>query len=106
MPYYKDTSGRTHFLDDASHAYLLPAGCVAITDAEGHALEVPGPVPLKVQAAAALDKSDATMLRCVEAGILAPAAWNTYRKALRAIANGTDTVSAALPVMPAYPAGT
>ena len=34
MPYYKDTQNELHFLDDAHFEYLLPAGLVAITDAE------------------------------------------------------------------------
>lgn len=61
---------------------------------------------LKTAAANSLAASDVTMIRCVESGVAVPAAWNTYRKALRAIANGTDTTSTALPVIPAYPAGT
>lgn len=64
------------------------------------------PIPLKQQAQTALDSADIAMLRCVENGVSVPAAWATYRKALRAILNGTDTTSTALPTRPAYPAGT
>lgn len=67
---------------------------------------IPSPLPLVELAKVALVKSDITMLRCVEAGIQAPTAWNTYRKALRAIATGVDTTSTTLPVQPSYPAGT
>lgn len=38
MPHYKDATGKLYFLDDASHADLLPAGCVAITLEEAAAL--------------------------------------------------------------------
>lgn len=63
-------------------------------------------VSLVVQALSALDSSDRVVLRCYENAVPLPAAWVTYRKALRAIANGSDTVSTALPTQPAYPAGT
>jgi hypothetical protein len=63
-------------------------------------------VALKGQAQAALDKSDVTLLRCTENGVAVPMAWTTYRHALRAIVNGGDTTSVALPAIPAYPAGT
>ena len=39
MPFYKDTSNKLHFLDNDSFAYLLPAGCVSITDAEAAAIQ-------------------------------------------------------------------
>lgn len=51
----------------------------------------------------ALDESDITMLRCLEANIPVPPEWNTYRDALRmAIKDGTQPI----PTRPAYPAGT
>jgi hypothetical protein len=46
------------------------------------------------------------VMRCMAAGVAVPAAWITYIAALRAIANGTDTKSTALPATPAYVAGT
>ena len=64
------------------------------------------PIPLKQQAQTALNAADIAMLRCVENSVAVPAAWATYRKALRAILNGADTTSTALPTRPAYPAGT
>jgi hypothetical protein len=57
----------------------------------------------------AMDKvtgSSGTIIRCVVAGVAVPAAWTAYVVALRAIVNGTDTTSTALPNVPAYPAGT
>ena len=63
-------------------------------------------IPLPVQAKAALDKSDITMLRCIENGVAVPASWSSYRKALRDISNGTDVVSLTLPSVPAFPSGT
>jgi hypothetical protein len=38
MPHYKDLNNGLHFLEDASFAHYLPAGCVKITDAEANAL--------------------------------------------------------------------
>lgn len=61
---------------------------------------------LRAEAREALTASDITVIRCVSAGVAVPSAWNDYRAALRAIANGTDVQSQTLPVAPAYPAGT
>lgn len=55
------------------------------------------------KAADMLFASDRTVLRCYENGVAVPAAWVSYRKALRAVVSGT---SATLPTQPAYPAGT
>jgi hypothetical protein len=41
MPYFKDTVGGLHFLDDAAYTHLLPTGCVAITDAQADAIQNP-----------------------------------------------------------------
>jgi hypothetical protein len=38
MPHYKDLDNKLHFLDDASFAHYLPAGCVEITEEEAIAL--------------------------------------------------------------------
>ena len=43
MPQYKDTNSRVHFLDDVQYEYLLPAGCVQITDEEAAILSAPLP---------------------------------------------------------------
>ena len=61
---------------------------------------------LQNAAQAALDKSDITLLRCAENGVSIPSAWGDYRKALRAIINGSDSTSTSLPATPAYPSGT
>lgn len=61
---------------------------------------------LQGQAATALSESDRTTLRCYENAVAVPAAWATYRAALRAIVNGTDSTATALPTRPAYPTGT
>jgi len=60
---------------------------------------------LKGQAQAALDKSDITLLRCVENGVAIPAEWVTYRAALRPIAKG-ESQATELPEQPSYPEGT
>lgn len=41
MPYFKDTKNNVHFLEDAIFSYLLPDGCVEITDTEAKALVMP-----------------------------------------------------------------
>jgi hypothetical protein len=61
----------------------------------------------QASAKSALDDSDITILRCYENAVATPAAWSTYRKALRSIvgaASGDPTQ--ALPAKPAYAAGT
>ena len=32
MPYYKDIENHIHFLDSVDFEYLLPIGCIAISD--------------------------------------------------------------------------
>lgn len=64
-------------------------------------------VSYQAQAMAAIDKSDLTILRCAENAITVPAAWATYRAALRAIISAaTGDPTKPLPTHPAYPAGT
>lgn len=38
MTYYKSPNNTLHYLDDDNFAYLLPAGCVQITDEEAQAI--------------------------------------------------------------------
>lgn len=38
MPNFKDPDGKLHYLDGEEFAHLLPAGCVAISDAEASAI--------------------------------------------------------------------
>ena len=63
------------------------------------------PNPLPALAQAALTKSDVTVIRCYSAGVAVPSANQTYRNALRAIVNGTDTTSTVLPTEPPIPTG-
>lgn len=61
----------------------------------------------QTQAEAALTQSDKTVLRCVEAAIALPAAWQAYRKALRAIVGAASgDPEKPMPTRPAYPSGT
>ena len=64
----------------------------------------PPPPDYPALAAAALQRSDITILRCYEVGVAVPAAWHTYRAALRLIVSGTQ--DGPLPAQPTYPAGT
>ena len=50
MPHYKDLSDKLHFLDSADFEHLLPAGCVAITEAEADAIANPPPTAEQVKA--------------------------------------------------------
>lgn len=59
-------------------------------------------VDYKVEAQAALDKSDLVALRCFKNGVPFPAEWATYCAALRAIVvSGVGP----LPTQPTYPQG-
>jgi hypothetical protein len=62
----------------------------------------------QTKAQAALAKSDTTILRCAENAIAVPAAWATYRKALRAIVGATTPgdPTVPLPTQPTFPVGT
>ena len=53
MPHYKDLNNGLHFIDDASFAHYLPAGCVEITDAEADALRPVPPEPTYAELRAA-----------------------------------------------------
>lgn len=59
------------------------------------------------RAKTALTQSDITLLRCVENGIIVPAAWAAYRQELRAILSASSgDANQTFPVRPDYPAGT
>ena len=49
MPYFKDTSGGLHFLDDVAFIDLLQIGSVEITDAQAEAILTPAPTLAKAQ---------------------------------------------------------
>lgn len=130
---HADTNGSIiAFYDDAIHsAAQIDASAIKITDAQWQDMVAnPGKwrvvngaikrasapskaklsaIALRRQAQAELDVvtgSRGTIIRCVAAGVAIPAAWASYVKNLRAIVNGTDTSSTALPKRPRYPAGT
>lgn len=48
MPHYKDPENKVHFLDSEEFEYLLPVGCIRITDEEAVILTTPLPVPESV----------------------------------------------------------
>lgn len=64
MPHYKDQAGKVHFLENASHAAMLPAGCVEITNEEAAALVAPqGPGNRRAEIAGRLMEIDAASIR-------------------------------------------
>lgn len=40
MPNYKDANGKLHFLDSVEFEYILPKGCLEISDAEAEAIRL------------------------------------------------------------------
>ena len=38
MAYFKDTQNKLHFLDNVQYEYFLPAGTIAISDAEAESI--------------------------------------------------------------------
>lgn len=56
------------------------------------------------EAADALQHSDITVLRCIEANVAVPAEWTAYRNTLRNIVSGRDIIQP--PARPTYPVGT
>ena len=50
MPNYKDANNKVHFIDSTAFEYLLPTGCVPITDEEAAELNrLPAPDPSVVE---------------------------------------------------------
>jgi hypothetical protein len=85
-----------------------PQGSIATDMAGVWTFAAPAALPppdTRAAAQIALDKSDVTVGRCYEHGVAVPAGWTDYRAALRAHVSGGPT-AVALPVAPAYPAGT
>lgn len=102
-------------ITETEHVTLLAgqsAGKVIMADNNGNPILSDPPeltagqivAALKVAAQMALDKSDITILRCYEAAIAVPTAWQTYRAELRAIISGSS-IDTVLPTMPDYPVG-
>lgn len=126
-PVYYYSPNANGFYVDQIHGEAMPVDAVAITtdlyqslmQAQSAGKRIaPGPdgqpiaadreaiaAPLSVFARAALEASDITLIRCMEAGVPVPQEWRDYRVALRAIATNDEGVTA-LPPRPAYPPGT
>ena len=99
--------GDAVFADDQSVPQRPDATCQWVNGA--WTASTAAKVEFIATAQSALDKvtgPSGTIIRCVVAGVAVPAAWTAYVAALRAIVNGSDTTSTALPKAPAYPAGT
>ena len=111
MPYYTTSNGDLYYLDVGVSAEFTPVGSTLITDTQAATIQSATTARLAHSflistAQEALNKSDTTVIRCYSAGVAVPATWQTYRASLRAIVNGTDTTSTALPATPTYPSGT
>lgn len=102
-PDYKPETGEVLFPAIATPEELA----ASFPDYEAHVAQ-DNRIPLITEAQAALDKSDVTIVRCVSAQppVAVPTAWTTFRAALRAIVNGSDTASTTLPDTPPYVEGT
>lgn len=86
MPNYKDSNNRVHFIDSEYFEHLLPAGCVAITEAEAEAINLAAALPpsvddIRIQRDALLTACDWTQARDIPDAIAM--AWQPYRQALR-----------------------
>lgn len=122
MTIWQDASGNLH--DDMNGAALLlpswPQGMTLLTDTQVAALAVPTAaqqwVAFQGQAQAALSGTSVTLERICEGVALGTCAFTnpdvvafmSYRKALRAILSEAQpaAIPTALPIKPAYPAGT
>jgi hypothetical protein len=101
----------TYDLPSADWLYLDTQNTIQIyTQAQMDAIALVAATKLlQLAALAQLDivtGTKGTVIRALAAGVLLPLVWITYIKALRAIGNGTDTASIALPLKPPYPTGT
>jgi hypothetical protein len=109
--FYRDTIHKVLpadavLVDAAQYAALLAAqeaGCPITADNAGRPASDSKPsVNIKALAMDALNKSDTTLLRCLEHGVEIPSVWAVYRDALREVIQGSST---ALPERPPYPQG-
>jgi hypothetical protein len=81
-------------------AFSAPAAAPAETTAQLWAAR-------RAEARGLLKGTDLVALRCFKAGVAFPAAWLVYVKALRSIVQASSgDPTQAMPVAPAYPAGT
>ena len=86
MPHYKDINNQIHFLDSIEHEYMLPVGCVEISDEEAEAIRVAAIIPpsvddIRAQRDSLLAACDWTQCRDVPDAVAA--AWQPYRQKLR-----------------------
>lgn len=103
MPNYKDLYGHVHFLASADFEYLLPVGCVAISDAEANTIQNPPPTlaQIKSNKVSALANSCAS---AITSGITSSALGSpyTYGSSMTDQANlSANVLSSVLPNLPA-----
>lgn len=86
MPNYKDINNKIHFLDSVDHEYLLPAGCVEISEQDAEAIRINEIVPptaseLRAKRDSLLAVCDWTQSRDIPDATAI--AWQPYRQELR-----------------------
>lgn len=105
-----DSTWVAYDVPDATWLYLSGGAIAVYTQAEIDAQSVAAAKgQLRKDALTQLNKvtgPSGQVIRAVAAGIALNSVWITYIQDLRAIANGTDTASTALPTQPAFIAGT
>jgi len=89
MPNYKDANNKVHFIESIAFEYLLPAGCVPITDEEAEELNPkPAPIDPKIQESLSyLASTDWYYTRLAETGQVVPEDVLNKRIAARAYLN-------------------
>lgn len=103
LPFTWNASGALNFDPSMTSAQVASVQSVYAA----HDPAAPSWAAYQESAKAALGETDITVMRCYESAVAVPAAWATYRKALRAIVSAASgDATQALPEKPTYPAGT
>jgi hypothetical protein len=96
MPHYKDQNNKLHFLDSEEHQFLLPQGCVKISDAEADSIRtVEATKTPEELATEARDKRNRLLAQvdwtqCTDISPEVSSLYISYRQALRDITAQPD----------------
>lgn len=95
--YYQDAEGKIYaYAADGSQDAYIQSGLIPITEEEADAIRFPPPTQaqqaeiIRAKRDALLKETDLVVIRCAEADEAVPAAWKTYRQALRDIPEQAD----------------